>query len=321
MNLRPLLSTGFFAFTLLLAACGGDTEAPPADVNLADINERSITDQAAYLDAYRLGEQIKQQDSTFNLDLFLQGLRAGYERDSAEAVPYALGYQRGIELQIQGRQDSTLTMDIGVYASAIREAFRGDSIRLTPRQEREVQEQLQLTSIQRDALTNPQAAGFLERVETNRASADSFLTANSQREGIQTTPSGLQYEVLASGSGESPSVGDRILMTYTLSLPDGTELQRSDQPLDFEIGDGLIEGMTETLTGMQIGERRRVYIPPALGYGTLGEPRAGIGPNTVIVFEVQLVDILDPVADPAAGAPTGDGTAAPATPPAPPQGQ
>jgi FKBP-type peptidyl-prolyl cis-trans isomerase len=171
---------------------------------------------------------------------------------------------------------------------------------------------MQLNQIRQEAATNPNAQQFLDQLETNAARADSFLTANAQQEGIQTTASGLQYRVLTPGAGETPQRGESVLMSYTLSLPDGTELQQSEEPIVFELDEeGLISGMLETLTAMRPGERRQVYIPPALGYGTLGEPRAGIGPNTVLVFDVTLEEIMDPVADPGAG------TAAPGTPPVP----
>lgn len=280
--------------TLALAACSGNDIPDAADVD--DVRERPTEERALYLAAFEIGEQIRQQDSTFNVDAFLRGLAAGYEADSATGLPYALGYQQGLEFGMQTRTDSSLSPDLSIYVAGFREGFEGRERRLTAAEIRGVQDEMQMRQLQRDARTDPQAQAYLQTVERTQVQADSFLAANAARDSVQTTASGLQYIVLQAGSGESPEQGDRVLVTYTGMLADGTVFDGSgEQPVDFEIGSDLIAGMNEALTTMKIGERRRLYIPPALAYGMQGVPRSPIRPNSVLVFDVMLMDILDPV--------------------------
>lgn len=305
MTFRPLFLTGLFAATLALAACGGGSDAPPAEVSLDDIGERSLVERAAYLEAYRLGEQIAQQDSSFNLDEFLRGLRAGFETDSAEAFPYFIGYQRGFEMQVQALRDSSFAPNLGIYAAGVREGVRGDSIRLDSREEQTINTEMQMQQLRREAATNPQAQAFLTRLEESGARADSFLTANAQRDSVQTTDSGLQYIVHTAGDGsESPEMDDRVLVTYVGSYIDGTVFDQSPagQPVDFGV-DEVVSGMSEALMDMTIGERRTIFLSPELGYGVFGDNRR-IGPNTILTFDLELIDILDPVEDPGAQLPT-----------------
>jgi FKBP-type peptidyl-prolyl cis-trans isomerase len=280
-----------------LAACGGEEPLPEA-ANVENLRERPVAERALYLAAFEIGQQVRQQDTTFNVDAFLRGLRAGFETDSATALPYALGYQQGLDLQNQIRSDSTLSGDLGLYAAGFREGFEDRERRLTRAEEQQVQEEMQLNQLRREAAENPQAQEFLDELDRTQAAADSFLTANAARDSVQTMPNGLQYIVLEEGTGDSPTDGDRVLVIYAGTLTDGTEFDSSQgQPVDFEIGEGLIAGMSEALKQMRIGGHWRLYIPPALAYGMQGIPRSPIGPNAVLVFDLQLLDILDPVAE------------------------
>jgi FKBP-type peptidyl-prolyl cis-trans isomerase len=268
----------------------------PEAADVENLRERPTVEQALYLAAYEIGQQVREQDTTFNVDAFLRGLRAGFETDSATALPYALGYQQGIELANQTRLDSTLSADLGLYVAGFREGYEDRERRLTQAEAQAVSEEMQLSQLRRDALTNPQAQEYLTELESSRAAADSFLTANAARDSVETLPSGVQYVVLEEGSGDSPVEGDRVLVTYTGMLADGTVFDSSQgQPVDFEIGEGLIPGMSEALKQMRIGSHWRLYIPPNLAYGMQGVPRSPIGPNAVLVFDVTLVDIMDPV--------------------------
>jgi FKBP-type peptidyl-prolyl cis-trans isomerase len=159
---------------------------------------------------------------------------------------------------------------------------------------------MQLNQLRREAATNPEAQAFLASLDSTRASADSFMTANRARDSVQVMPNGVQYVVLEAGSatGESPEEGDRVLVVYTGMLADGTPFDSSNgEPVDFEIGEGLITGMREALKQMKIGSHWMLYIPPELAYGMQGVPRSPIGPNAVLIFDVQLIDILEPVAE------------------------
>lgn len=131
----------------------------------------------------------------------------------------------------------------------------------------------------------------------NQKAADEFLTANKAKTGVVTTASGLQYEVVQEGTGASPKATDQVTVHYTGTLLDGTKFDSSvdrGQPATFPVNQ-VIAGWTEALQLMKVGGKYKLYIPPALGYGERG---AGgeIGPNALLVFDVELLGIGEPAA-------------------------
>jgi len=109
-----------------------------------------------------------------------------------------------------------------------------------------------------------------------------------------TTPSGLQYEDISSGNGETAESGHTVTVHYTGWLIDGTKFDSSrdlDDPFQFTLGAGeVIRGWDEGVQGMQVGGVRKLIIPAALGYGARGADGA-IPPNAVLVFEVELLAV------------------------------
>lgn len=110
-----------------------------------------------------------------------------------------------------------------------------------------------------------------------------------------TTASGLQYTILAEGTGGKPRRGQTVETHYTGWLTDGTLFDSSrerDEPFSFTVGQGeVIAGFDEALLDMRVGERRRIILPPELGYGEAGIPSGPIPPNATLVFEVELLAI------------------------------
>lgn len=126
--------------------------------------------------------------------------------------------------------------------------------------------------------------------EAARAEGEAFLAENANREGVMTTESGLQYEVLREGDGASPEAGQRVQVHYRGTLTDGTEFDTSygGDPASFSL-DNLIQGFAEAIMLMQVGGQLRAYIPGDLAYGEAGRP--GIPPNAVLIFELELLGI------------------------------
>lgn len=126
----------------------------------------------------------------------------------------------------------------------------------------------------------------------NAAEGERFLAANKSVKGVFTTPSGLQYMVLRQGSGAHPRPSDRVRVNYRGTLLDGTVFDSSEQhggPAEFGL-DQVIAGWTEGVSMMPIGGKYRFWIPADLAYGKQGNP--SIGPNSTLVFDVELLDIL-----------------------------
>lgn len=146
------------------------------------------------------------------------------------------------------------------------------------------------------------ATGLLQRrvreaaahkAEQARRAGREFLASNRAAEGVFETPSGLQYQVVRQGSGRRPMPSDRVKVHYRGTLLDGTVFDSSYErgmPAEFGLGQ-VIPGWTEGLGLMTVGAKYRFWIPPALGYGEKGAPPS-IPPDSVLVFEVELLDIL-----------------------------
>ncbi len=139
-------------------------------------------------------------------------------------------------------------------------------------------------------------AAHQRRVQAGSADAlrkgQAFLTANGKRDGVVTLPDGLQYRVIKAGSDPKPTAADTVTVNYTGKLVDGTVFDSSDRhggPAKFRLGN-VIKGWQEGLELMKKGAKWELFIPSELAYGAAGRGPA-IGPNEVLVFTVELVDI------------------------------
>lgn len=129
--------------------------------------------------------------------------------------------------------------------------------------------------------------------EVNRKNGEAFLTENAKREGIKVTESGLQYEVLESGKGDSPKASNNVEVHYTGKLIDGTVFDSSVErgvPASFGVTQ-VIPGWVEALQLMHEGDKWRLYIPSDLAYGPNGAGGV-IGPNMTLIFDVELLRVI-----------------------------
>jgi FKBP-type peptidyl-prolyl cis-trans isomerase len=126
----------------------------------------------------------------------------------------------------------------------------------------------------------------------NKGAGVAFLEENKKKPGVKVTASGLQYEVITLGKGKKPNPKSTVKVNYRGTLIDGKEFDSSysrHAPAEFQVG-GVIPGWTEALQLMPVGSKFRLVIPSALAYGERGTP-GGIGPDSVLVFEVELLAI------------------------------
>jgi FKBP-type peptidyl-prolyl cis-trans isomerase FklB len=201
-------------------------------------------------------------------------------KDQKDKESYSLGYQFGQSLKHQG-----LAINLEVYTAGIRDALGGAKPRLS-------QEEVNKTvsEIQSRVMAARQKE-MQELADKNLSEGKAFLEANGKKEGVKTLSSGLQYKVLAEGSGKTPKATDEVTVNYRGTLIDGTEFDSSygrGKPLTVKVN-GVIRGWSEALQLMKAGSKWQLFIPPDLAYGERGMGR--IPPNSTLIFEVELISV------------------------------
>jgi FKBP-type peptidyl-prolyl cis-trans isomerase len=210
--------------------------------------------------------------------------------DEKSRVSYAIGMMLGHNWQQQG-----LEIDPDLAAHAIKDVQSGGTTLLS---QAEMQETL--TAFQQTFKIKQQKMQA-EKAAKSKVEGQAFLTANKSKPGVITLPDGLQYKILADGTGAAPGASDVVSVNYRGTLVDGTEFDSSykrGQPMSFPVN-GVIRGWTEALQLMKPGSKWELYIPSELAYGENGQ--RGIPANSVLVFEVELLSV-QPAAQPAAPA-------------------
>ncbi|WP_428410645.1 FKBP-type peptidyl-prolyl cis-trans isomerase [Hyphococcus sp.] len=135
----------------------------------------------------------------------------------------------------------------------------------------------------------------VQNAERNLEAAKDFLAENAKKDGVKTTSSGLQYQVISQGpdEGKSPEASDTVEVHYQGTLLNGTEFDSSysrGETIEFPLN-RVIPGWTEGVQLMSEGDKFRFFIPPDLAYGEMGTPGGPIGPNEALIFEVELVSV------------------------------
>ncbi|MDH4039661.1 MAG: FKBP-type peptidyl-prolyl cis-trans isomerase [Gammaproteobacteria bacterium] len=202
-----------------------------------------------------------------------------------ETTEQRLSY--GIALTLGQRMKAdNVPMDVDAFSAGLRDALTGAAPRLT---QEEITAEMQ--AYQEKAAAEQQAKQAA-LADANLAAATAFLAENKAKEGVITTESGLQYQVVREGDGPKPGPEDTVEVNYAGSLIDGTEFDSSykrGESVTFGVGQ-VIPGWTEALQLMPVGSKFKLVIPPELGYGAGGAGQA-IGPNAALVFDVELISI------------------------------
>ena len=191
-------------------------------------------------------------------------------KNDRERVSYGIGMNIGGQLKSQ-----PFELDLELIVRGIRDAFAGKESSQSPEEFREAVENLQ-----KETQANAEKA------------AKEFMAKNAKEEGVKSTKSGLQYQVVKLGEGKRPTAKDSVKAHYKGTFLNGKTFDSSydrGEPSVFPLN-GVIKGWTEGVQLMPVGSKYRFWIPSELAYGPQGRP--GIPPNSLLVFEIELIEVI-----------------------------
>ena len=197
--------------------------------------------------------------------------------EEIKAVSYCVGMSIAESLKQQDLDKITPE----VLAEAVKDVFAGTEPKYSPNE---------ANSIIQSYINTMNESKFGAVKEEGEA----FLAENAKKEGVKTTATGLQYEVVTEGEGKKPAATDNVKVHYHGTLIDGTVFDSSVQrgePATFGVHQ-VIPGWTEALQLMSAGSKYRLYIPQSLAYGANPQPGGPIKPYTTLIFDVELLEVL-----------------------------
>lgn len=211
---------------------------------------------------------------------------SGSKPVSLETKKDSLSYAIGTDM---ARSLSTVReeIDIDVLIGGMKDQLDSNALQIDRAAAQKIVREFSTQMRQRQQEKNQKAA------VANKEEGRMFLEENGKKEGVVTTASGLQYMVLKQGDGPKPKSTDRVTVHYRGTTIDGTEFDSSygrGEPTTFGVS-GVIKGWSEALQLMNVGSKYKLFIPSELAYGQRGAGQK-IGPNAVLIFEVELLDIV-----------------------------
>jgi len=201
--------------------------------------------------------------------------------NQTDKASYSIGLQFGTQIS---KIKDMVNQD--VIIEGFKDSLAGTEPKMTSEEMQTTMQAFQKTMME------AQKAKQAEQAVSGKAEGDKFLAANKTKEGVKTTESGLQYQVITEGKGETPKASDTVVTHYTGTTIDGKVFDSSykrNAPATFPVN-GVIKGWTEALQLMKTGAKWKLFIPSELAYGERGAG-ANIGPNQVLIFEIELLEI------------------------------
>jgi FKBP-type peptidyl-prolyl cis-trans isomerase FklB len=202
-------------------------------------------------------------------------------KTTQDKVSYSIGLSVGRNLKTQ-----EIEVDLDTFTLGLRDGMAGDKQQLSDDEIREVMFAYQMERRAKQVEAHNKVA------TANKKQGDDFLASNKKKKGVKTTASGLQYKVIKVGTGKAPKPESTVTAHYRGTLLDGTEFDSSytrGEPAQFPVN-GVIAGWTEVLQLMKVGGKVQVWIPPDLAYGEQGAG-SRIGPNSTLMFEIELIEV------------------------------
>ncbi len=190
-----------------------------------------------------------------------------------------LSYSLGMSMATQLMQTGLENLDVDAFVKAFTEIMKNEDPSMS------LEEATQHIQAYFSAKQN-------EMQDMNKQAGELFLAENKKKENVVALPSGLQYEILTEGNGETPGAKDKVKCHYHGTLLDGTVFDSSvdrGQPAVFGVNQ-VIKGWVEALQLMSVGSKWRLFIPSNLAYGEQGAGN-DIQPNSALIFDVELLGI------------------------------
>ena len=200
-----------------------------------------------------------------------------------DRISYALGLSMGNNFKASGIE----TLDVADFSAGVAAIFNGEQPKMSY-DEAKAEIQKFFT-----AMEERQREATAAIAKVNAEAGEAFLKENGTREGVKTTETGLQYEIIEEGNGATPKAGDDVTVHYTGKLIDGTVFDSSVErgaPATFGVTQ-VIPGWVEALQMMKEGAKWRLFIPSNLAYGPNGAGGT-IGPNATLIFDVELIKVI-----------------------------
>lgn len=207
-----------------------------------------------------------------------------------EQVSYMIGMDIGKSLKPM-KDD----IDLATIKRAIDDTFADKKLLLNDEQAMKVMQTFaqKMQAKQQEEMVKKQAE-MEAKGKVSLEEGKKFLAENGKKPGVVTTASGLQYQVITEGKGAKPKAADSVSVHYSGKLLDGTQFDSSyerKEPAQFVLN-SVVPGWTEALQLMPVGSKYKLWIPANLGYGEQGTPGGPIPPNSTLVFEVELLEIV-----------------------------
>jgi FKBP-type peptidyl-prolyl cis-trans isomerase len=218
-----------------------------------------------------------------------------------EKMSYIFGTQIGES--IKNLKNNDYPVDIAMFNRGMKDVMDSVKLALSDSQMATAQEEFQTT------MRTKQEEKMKKDMVENQAKASKFLAQNATKPGVITLPpDSLQYQIIKEGTGPQPKATDTVKLNYVGTFLDGKEFDSSrkpgGQPLQFSLSaPGMIQGFTEIIPMMKVGSTWKVFIPPKLAYGERG--RQNIAPNTLLIFEIELLEAVKTPAENMPMAPKG----------------
>lgn len=191
-----------------------------------------------------------------------------------EKISYALGVRKGEQLKRVGAD-----IDVDALAQGLKDVMTGKPTKI---QESEIE----------SLFMKAEAYTAAKQSKKNREAGEAFLAKNAKAPGIKVLPDGLQYRIIQTGNGKIPTTNDLLLVKLRGKLIDGMIFDSKEHfPTR---SNGGIQGVQEALQRMKVGSKWEVFVPANLGYGNEGEAALSIGPDSTLIYELELVAIAQP---------------------------